>query len=324
MHGAGHILSNGSFLHDFWSRLSAPSVECVLWRQTFAADRWKIRYAQPDGAAVFQARSQRVPEGFCSDTSLEIQGREGVTQDVFLGQRIEASEATRYRRRLRFSAWIYFENTGADRCPVQLVLGTAKEPDVFGNAFNDNVKTEIAELLGHVPAGRWVCLECEIDAQRFSPNGLSVELQFPAASLNKTGAKIYISDVKLFDASQAAQSIAFPVAWEALLNRRFFQRHDLNSIQSLGRALYLNPNEIFFLFTFPEMRIPPECTLPQDDAHLSVFNVEGGRQSGFVFNSIDRSRRSVIIRATKQNHGLPDATLSFVGPNAAILLDAEL
>src|SRR5450432_3711638 len=43
-----NVLINGGFFRGLWNRLpnSIESLECPVWRQTFAADRWKIRYAQ--------------------------------------------------------------------------------------------------------------------------------------------------------------------------------------------------------------------------------------------------------------------------------------
>ena len=325
--GAFHnVLINGGFQRGLWNRSggAAVNVECAVWRQTFAADRWKIRYARPDGAPVCQAKSADVPGDFHSDCSLEIRGAEGVGGDVFLGQRIEAAEASRYRRRLNFSAWFLLETPDPEGCPVQFALGTAKEPDVFGNAFNDNVKPEAVESPGRIPANQWTRLELGVDARQFSANGLSVELQFPAAALGRTGARIRVAGAQLADATHTGLAMESPAGMEMALAKRFFQRHDATTINTLGRALAVNAHEMFFQFSFPEMRASPECTLPRDDAHLRVFCFAGIPQEGFQYDITDRSRGSVIIRAIKPNHGLRDGFLRFTGPDAAILLDAEL
>lgn len=321
-----NLLINGGFWRGFWNRprCAATSVECAVWRQTFSADRWKIRYAQPDGAPAFQTKSADVPENFHSDCSLEIRGAEGVTQDVFLGQRIEAAEAPRYRRRLKFSAWFYFERTGDGGCPVHLTLGTAKELDVFGNAFNDNVKHEAELPLGRIPANRWTRLESEIDAGGFAANGLSVEMRFPSEALNQTGARIRVAGAQLADAALEGPAIERPSVLETILAKRFFQRHDASTINSPGRALVVNAHELFFQFVFPEMRAAPECTIPRNDEHLRVCSFAGVPQEGFAYDITDRSRSSIVIRATKKNHCLRDGCLLFAKPGDAILLDAEL
>jgi hypothetical protein len=72
------------------------------------------------------------------------------------------------------------------------------------------------------------------------------------------------------------------------------------------------------------MRGSPDCTLPSTDERLRVFSSSGAQASGFAYDVTDRSRGSVIIRATKRNHGLRDGYLVFPGSGAAILLDAEL
>jgi hypothetical protein len=72
------------------------------------------------------------------------------------------------------------------------------------------------------------------------------------------------------------------------------------------------------------MRAFPAVTLPHDESHLRVFHLEGLPQTGFTYDITYRSRGSFILRATKENHGLRDGYLSFVGEGGAVFLEAEL
>jgi hypothetical protein len=321
-----NILLNGAFAPDLWTRLSAPdeAVECAVWRQTFAADRWKVRYAAPVGGAVTQAMSAEVPAHAAVARSLQIRGAAGVTQRVCFGQRIEAVDATRYRRRMIFSAWLRIEHP--DRMPKELDLtfSTAKQPDIFGGPTNDHSVVETCVHVEEAPVGRWWFLEREIDGRGFAPHGLSVEIEFPAELLDTADAKIQIADVRLTDVAAANRAMERPGGLERMLARRFFQKHDGTSLNAIGRALACNPHELHFQFTFPEMRAIPACTLPQDNADLCVFSADGVPQSGFAYDVTFGSRGSVIVRATKFRHQLRDGYLAFRGYRGAILLDAEL
>lgn len=321
-----NILLNGDFAPDLWTRLPDPAakVECTVWRQTYAADRWKVRYAAPTGAAVTQAMSTDVPAHAAVARSLEIHGATGVTQSVCLGQRIEAADATRYRRRMIFSAWIRIDHP--DRMPktFYLTFGTAKQLDTFGGPTNDNVSVETCVRIEEVPVGRWWLLEREVDGRAFAPNGLSVELEFPAELLDCDEANVRIAAVRLADVGAANRTMDRPGGLERMLVRRFFQKHDGTTLNAIGRALTSNPHELHFQFTFPEMRARPACTLPQDNADLCVFSADGQPQSGFTYDATFGSRGSVIIRATKMRHQLRDGYLAFRGYRSAVLLDAEL
>jgi hypothetical protein len=315
----GNLLINGDFLPGLWSRVAAPveGVECPVWRETFVADRWAVRYTKPEGAAITQGMTLDVPPHFGAACSLELRGAEGVTQPVLLGQRVDAAEAARYRKRLVFSAWLYVIGERKDEVEVGLRVGTARELNVFGGGLND----EVVERIG-LPRGRWVHLEQAIDARAFSANGLSLELEFPAELLAQADAAIRIAGARLMEIGGG--DVARPASVETFLARRFFQRYDSSRINSLGRALVVNTHELHFQFVFDEMRAFPACTLPHDEETLRVFNLEGIPQEGFAYDVTYRSRGSAIIRATKENHGLADGFLSFVGTGGAILLDAEL
>lgn len=321
-----NILLNGDFAPDLWTRITHPgeSVECPVWRQTFATDRWKVRYAAPKGTAVTQTMSTDVPAHAAVTRSLEIRGAEGVAQPVFFGQRLEAAESARYRRRMVFSAWLRIGNPDTTPKQFDLTAGTACEPDVFGGPTTDHLRTETCVRIEEVPVGRWWFLEREIDGRSFTANGLSVELEFPAELLDTSDAVIRIASVRLADMAAGNRVVDRATGVERLLARRFFQRHDATTVNSLGRALVVNAHELHFQFTFPEMRADPAVTLPHDEAQLRIFNLEGIPQSGFTYDITYRSRGSFILRATKADHGLRDGYLSFVGHDGAILLDAEL
>lgn len=320
-----NLLINGDFLPGLWSHLRRPEegVECATWRQTFAADRWKIRYAHPQGAPVTQHLCVDAPDAAGHSSCLEIRGADGVSQPVLLGQRIEAADASRYRRLLSFSAWVHLVNTQADPVALSLVLGSATQPDMFGNVFNDGVDTELIERFESVPTGRWIHLEREIDARTFGPFGLSCELQFPSELLNRPGISVRVACIHLADA-EAARRVQRPASVEAWLAKRFFQRHDSSTVNSIGRPLVVNAHELHFQFTFPELRSFPACTVSHDNRSLRVFDHQGIPQDDFVYDVTYRSRGSVIIRAAKMNHGLRDGCLSFTGGDGEILLDSEL
>src|ERR1700722_15062253 len=92
-----NLLINGRFLRKLWTRLEGASegaiVPCPVWAQTFAADRWRVRYAGPVGGEVSQARCFEVPEDEAVESSLEIRGGAEVGQDILIGQNIEPEEA---------------------------------------------------------------------------------------------------------------------------------------------------------------------------------------------------------------------------------------
>jgi len=319
-----NLLLNGDFAPALWSRLEPGQtrVECPAWRQTLAADRWILRHGAARGAAVTQAISLDVPAHAPVLRSLEICGAPGVAHSIFLGQRLEAADAARYRRRLLFSAWVRVEHP--DRFPqhLDLVLATPREPDHF--AERDALRTESCIRIEEVPVGRWWLLERELDARAFAATGLALELEFPAEMLASADACVRLAGVRLADAAAGQRTSDRHPALERQLVRRYFQRHDSSTVNSLGRALVVNAHELHFQFTFPEMRAFPAVTLPHDETQLRVFNLEGRPQEGFTYDITYRSRGSCILRATKARHGLPDGFLSFVGCEGAILLDAEL
>jgi hypothetical protein len=321
---SANLLMNGSFAGETWNRTynADAGMECAVWRQTYGAERWKVRYGHPRGGAVTQARCDEAPQNYT--TSVEIRGAEGVREDVFLGQRIEAAEAPRYRNRLFFSTWVQGD------CEPSLIISTALAPDIFGNAFNSNVRLEAAEALtpqspGEVAAkGEWRLLGCEFDARGYSANGLSVELRFPAVALDAPHKVVRVAGAWLTRGCKPGMACDPGMLLEKGMRRRFFQRYDATTLNAVGRALAVSQDEMLFQFTFPEMRGSPDCTLPSTDERLCVFSPSGAQVSGFVYDVTDRSRGSVIIRATKRNHGLRDGYLVFAGSGAAILLDAEL
>jgi hypothetical protein len=316
---SGDLLINGALLPELW-RAPSPGqpVVCPLARQTFAACRWKVRYAAPEGGTITQSRNPDVPPDSGVDASVSLRaGGEAVTQTVFFGQRIEAAAAIGYRRRLVFAAWVFIGGSG--EVSVALHAATPHEADVFGGPFGDWLEDRAVERVV-VPRGRWTLLDIPLDARAFPSTGLSVELAFPPVVFP---GEVRLAQLRLGAGDRPAPDPR-PPAIETMLARRFFQRHDSTRINSLGRALVVNAHELHFQFTFPEMRAFPACTLPHSEEGLRVFNLEGIAQSGFRYDVTYRSRGSVIIRATRENHGLTDGFLSFVGTSAAILLDAEL
>jgi hypothetical protein len=309
-----------------WVRSSNPDAEarCEVWRQNFAADRWKIRYAAPSGATVTQCRAGHVPEESPAVWSLEIRGAVGVTQNVFFGQRLEAADAPRYRRRLRFSVDLWLETPSGAGCAVNLVLGTAKQGDRFGGPGNDQVEPLPTLTLGELSSGRWVRLEAELDLRAANGNGLSVELEFPSAVLSQSGAVVRIANPFLGDASGGGVPMPRAAALESFLAERYFQRHSGRRVNSPSRVLAVNADELHFQFTFPPMRAFPACTLPEGDSVLRVHSLGGVPQDGFVLDVTHRSCGSVMIRARKPGHGLVDGYLAFTTLDGALLLDAEL
>ncbi len=309
-----------------WARSLNPDAEarCELWRQNFAADRWKIRYAAPSGATVTQCRAWQVPEESAAVWSLEIRGCAGVTQNIFFGQRLEAADAPRYRRRLRFSVDLWLETPSGTGCAVHLVLGTAKERDRFGGPLNEQVELLPALTLGELPSGRWVRLEAELDLRAVNSNGLSVELEFSAGVLSQVGTVLRIANPFLGDVSGRGVPMPRAAALESFLAERYFQRHSGRRINSPSRVLAVNADELHFQFTFPPMRAFPACTLPEGDGVLRVHSLGGVPQDGFFLDVTHRSCGSVMIRARKPGHGLADGYLAFTTLDGALLLDAEL
>lgn len=319
----GNLLINGRFLRGLWTRLAGmeegAGVSCPIWAQTFAADRWHVRYAAPEGGVVAQARSTDVPDGAPVETALEIRGGDGVAQAVCVGQNIEAGEAANGRAELRFTAWIFVAHSGMSECAATLVMGSPATADLF----DATTETVLRVALERIPANRWTHVGCVLDCSAFRPTGLRVELELPPATLNHPEARVRIADVNLARISAGAP-VERPAALECFLARRFFQRHDGSSMNAIGRALTCNPHELFFQLSFPEMRAFPACTLSQDNADLCVYSADGQPQTGFVYDAVYGARSSVIIRATKLRHKLRDGYLSFRGYRGAILLDAEL
>ncbi|MEZ5278007.1 MAG: hypothetical protein R3F07_16620 [Opitutaceae bacterium] len=321
-----NLLLNGDFAS--WGRLedagSPEGLSCPTWQQTFLADRWKVRYAGLGDREVTQARADaKDPEGL-PGYALELRGIDDLGQSVFVGQRIEAAEAGRYRRALRFSIAAMVDGVDDPAVPLRLWIGTARKADIFGNAFNDETNLRKPIDLQPFPAGSWVHLETLIDGNNLPATGLSVEIEIPAAILGKAGARLRLSRAILTDAETPDGPPASSAAIVKPLLSRFFQRHDASTVNSIGRALVVNAHELHFQFRFGEMRAFPACTLPREGEGLRIFDLDGRIQAGFTYDLTYRSRGSVILRASKKDHGLRDGFLSFVGYRAAILLDAEL
>jgi hypothetical protein len=317
----GNLLINGRFLPGLWTRLTdavaGTPTRCPVWAQTFAADRWHLRYSAPAGAEVLQSRSSSVPDASPARCSLEIAGAEGVTEEVRVGQCVEAEEAAAQRGPLRFSAWLLAEHPSLCACEPALVIGHPVTADLFDSTVEEPVRLAARS----VPVNRWHRLEFAFDTADLRETGLRVELALPAAFLAHPAARVRLTDAALSRVgSLPAERLA---AVETFLARRFCQRHDGTRLNAVGRALTCNPHELFFQFTFPEMRAVPSCTLSQDNAELCVFSADGQPQTGFAYDVTYASRGSVIIRATKLRHQLRDGYLAFRGYRGAILLDAE-
>lgn len=318
--GAGSLLINGQFLPELWTRVGEEAaIVCPIDDVTFAADRWYLRYASARGAAVSQARSEEVPKDAGAGTSLEIRGHAGVAESVYVGQRIESSEVASYRRELRFSAWCRVEHPSLRECPVRLAVRHALTCDVL----DANAETLIRSAVRNVPPGVWTRLEFGCDATAARPWGLAVELELPAMFLCHPEARVRLSAATLGPA-ESPEPGPRSSAIETWLARRFYQRHSARNVNAIGRALVCNPHELHFQFTFPEMRAAPAVTLPQDNADLTVFSCDGIAQDGFVYDVPYSARGSVMIRATKWDHGLSDGFMAFRGYRGAILLEAEL
>ena len=318
----GNLLINGKFLPGLWTRLhgvpAGTAIRCPVWAQTFAVDRWRVRYAAPSGGEVSQARSVEILDAVSTATTLEIRGGAGIEQEVFIGQNIEADEAPNYRRPLRFSAWVKCHHPRLSRCDAALVAGSPATPDLF----DASVETVARISPPSLRVNQWTRVEIAVKASAFRATGLRVDLAFPAEFLSDPAARVLLADASLACASVPLTER--PPALERFLASRFFQRHDGTSVNAVGRTLTSNPHELFFQFNVPEMRAAPACTLPQDNADLCVFSHDGQPQSGFAYDVTFASRTSLIIRATKLRHQLRDGYLAFRGHRGAILLEAEL
>ena len=317
-----NLLINGKFQPGLWTRLhgmpAGTPIPCPVWAQTFAADRWRVRYSVPCGGEVSQACATEIPDGIATGSSLEIRGNNGVAQEVCVGQNIEADEAVSFRGALRFSAWVKVQHPHLSRCDATLVAGSPASADLF----DASVETVERIPLPALALDRWTRMEIALKGSAYRATGLRVELGFPAEFLSDPAARVLLADVSLSCASTALAER--PPALERFLARRFFQRHDGTSANAIGRALTSNPHELFFQFSFPEMRAAPACTLTQDNADLCVFSHDGQPQAGFAYDVTFSARTSVIIRATKVRHQLRDGYLAFRGHRGAILLEAEL
>ena len=317
---AGSVLINGRFLRGLWGRREDDlPVECPAWAQTFLADRWRVRSAAPTGGGVSQRCSEDVPPDSTVERSLELRGGAGIEHAVCLGQNVEAAEASSFRRQLRFTAWICVEHSELRAGEVTLVIGSPRAEDLFDASVEEVARVATAAL----PVDRWQRIDFCFDARGFRTTGLRVDLEFPAAFLNHPSARVRIADVALFPAA-ASEPGPRPAALEAFLAGRFFQRHDAQRINGVGRALVCNPHELHFQFPFPEMHSAPACTISQDNADLCVFAEDGQPQAGFAYDVTYRARSSVTIRATKMRHQLRDGYLAFRRFAGVILLDAEL
>lgn len=318
----GNLFINGKFLPGLWTRLhgtpAGTAIPCPVWAQTFAADRWRVRYAAPSGGEVAQACSTEILDAVSTATILEIRGGTEVAQEVFIGQNIEAEEALNYRRPLRFSAWVKCHHPRLTHASASLEIGSPRAPDLF----DASVETMERTTLPAFPVNRWTHLEATVKASAFRPTGLRVELALPPDFLSDPAARVLLADASLSCASVPLAER--PPALERFLARRFFQRHDGTGRNVIGRVLTCNPHELFFEFTFPEMRAAPACTLPQDNADLCVFSGDGQPQAGFAYDVALAARSSIVIRATKLRHQLRDGYMAFRNERGAILLEAEL
>jgi hypothetical protein len=316
-----NLFINGRFLRGLWGRLEAASEDsmaCPIWAQTFAADRWSVRYATALGEGVFQTRSGEVPTEGVAENSLEIRGSAGVVSEVLVGQNLEAAEAPNYRRCLRLSAWVFAQHPSEESCAVAPVFGSPVEDNLFDRTAQTVLRLEKV----NVPVNRWERIEWEVDATAFRSTGLRVELAFSPQFFSRADALVRLTDLRFF--RDGASVCDRPPMQERQLASRFFQRHDARSVNAIGRVFAVNAHELYFLFNFPEMRVFPDCTIFQDNADLTVFSLAGVPQSGFSYDVAHGARTSIVIRATRQNHGLSDGYLAFQGFRGAILLDAEL
>jgi len=315
----GNLLCNGAFLPELWTRVNsrdAIPVPCPVTAQTFAADRWHVRYAAPQGGAVAQVRSTERPPECSVGSSLEIQGGEGVAQPVYVGQNVEADE--RLPHELRFRAWCHVEHPHLQGGAVRLVIGSPVQRDLFDSSVECVAQRE-AFLAPHA----WTLLDFTFDTTGLRPSGLRVELELPPGLLDHSAARVRLADVSLHQPS-APEASRRSLADESAIASRFFQRHDAQLRNAIGRALVCNRHELHFQFTFPLMRAFPSISLPQDNEDFCVHSLDGLQQSGFVYDVPFRTRGSAIIRATKRNHQLCDGYLAFRGYRGAILLDSEL
>jgi len=228
-------------------------------------------------------------------------------------------EAPNYRHPLRFSAWVLAEHPRLTECDVSLVIGSP----VSAGLFDSCTETVLRHPFHAVRVNRWVKLEFALDAAAYPSTGLRVELEFPGAFLSDPQARVRISDVRLSRLTPGGH-IDRPVAVETFLAGRFFQRYDGARINAIGRSLTSNPHELYFQFSFPEMRATPACGLSQDNADLCVFSTEGIPQAGFAYDVNYAARGSVMIRATKRRHQIRDGYLAFRGYRGEITLEAEL
>lgn len=320
-----NILLNGLFLPALFNRSSSPAsgTQCLPWRQTFLADRWKVRFGDSSGDRAWQALSTENPSLSSGVRSLELRASDRLESALYLGQRIEAADAFLYQKRLHFSAWIW-STTVAPHESVRLHLTTPERPNCFGNALNHHSRLVCDTALGPLPGGQWTRVEQEIDARSFSPTGLSLELGFAPDLFCDAAARVRVTDVYLGTCPVTLPPPQRSAAMEQGLCRRFFQRLGPENLNSIGRPIVVNPNEMHFQLTFAEMREFPACTIPQDNGGLRVFDLTGRPQHGFSYDVTYRSRGSAILRATRFHHGLSDGYLSFVGDCDAIELEAEL
>jgi hypothetical protein len=325
-----NLFINGAFSDALWSWLrqhGTERVECPGHTQTFAAARWKIRYASRTGRGVTQQRCSVVPPGSTSRNSLQVNGASELDQTVFFGQRIEMAESPRYRTLLTFSAWIYLEADPGATAPLFLEIGTANSPDIFGTGLNSNTTSQLRERVGDLSSQGWTFISHTFDATDFSPNGLSVEMEFAPEMLNQENRFLRIADCQLQPGRVATSLERLPVTFEKLMAQRFYQSWTVDEINNFGRPNNTSPHEIYFIHYFPQMRIPPQTTFSQDNSQFQIISSSGGTpQTGFSYDVPFCSHGSIAIRASKRDHGLHDASMVLIGPprGAFIALNAEL
>ncbi len=216
-YAAENGLVNGCF--QVWQRGTA-STTCTASARTFLADRW---YVNPSGADVTQERSTTVPTGSYAGYSLKLTGAASVTT-VLIGQRIEALEIPRLKRRLTFSAYVY-NVTGAAFVPV-LLIGTPGAADDFTTVTNRaTTGSGGVPALGSCADTAWTRVSVSIDVSGFTniANGMQVELQVPSGSL-VSGDVVHVTEMRLEPGPLRTPCIPLPFGEELRRCQRYYTK----------------------------------------------------------------------------------------------------